>query len=193
MTSPQAEPSLQTLSETLAHLAVQVTALHGQISRITSRLDRAGLRDGLNLTGQAQHLAQLTQTVSDALATAAPRGPAAPSWTGLDQDTYTRQLAGLRQWIDTVLRPHYGGYQLRDCWASHPHAIWELSTLAAEWRRTYDGEHPSLDRALEFHDRWLPGTMRRVADITSACVAQCATRRQTWQPKPPPSPRPRIP
>ena len=28
---------------------------------------------------------------------------------------------------------HYSGYELRDCWPSHIHAIWELSTLTAAW------------------------------------------------------------
>jgi hypothetical protein len=36
---------------------------------------------------------------------------------------------------DTILRREYGGYPLPACWASHPHAIWELSTLAAEWHQ----------------------------------------------------------
>ena len=37
------------------------------------------------------------------------------------------------QWADTVPRQHYAGYELRDCWPSHIHAIWELSTLKAAW------------------------------------------------------------
>jgi hypothetical protein len=40
-------------------------------------------------------------------------------------------------WADTVLRQHYGGYEFRDRWPRHIHAIWEVSTLAAEWHRTY--------------------------------------------------------
>ena len=59
-------------------------------------------------------------------------GAAAPYWIGLDRDTYGTQLADLRRWADTVLRQHYGGYELPDCWPRHIHAIWELSTLAAE-------------------------------------------------------------
>ncbi len=62
-----------------------------------------------------------------------------------------------------MLRQHYGGYELRDCWPRHVHAIWELSTLAAEWHRTYSGSRPDLVRALEFYDRWLPGT--KAADL----------------------------
>jgi hypothetical protein len=34
---------------------------------------------------------------------------------------------------DTVLRRHYSGYELPDCWSSRIHAIWELSTLTAAW------------------------------------------------------------
>jgi hypothetical protein len=101
---------------------------------------------------------------------------AAPYWTGLSPQDHAAQLAELRQWTDTVLRREYGGYQLRGCWENHPHAIWELSTLAAEWHRTYSRKRPDLDRALEFHDRWLPGTMRRIADITRRCNPECAAR-----------------
>ena len=75
-----------------------------------------------------------------------------------------------------MLRQHYSGYELRDCWPSHIHAIWELSTLAAAWHHAYGGQRPDLARALEFYDRWLPGTMRRVDAITrGACRnALCA-------------------
>jgi hypothetical protein len=72
-----------------------------------------------------------------------------------------------------VLRQHYGGYELRDCWTHHLHAIWELSTLAAEWHHTYGGTRPDLARALDFYDRWLPGTMRRISGITRTRTPQC--------------------
>ncbi len=94
--------------------------------------------------------------MADALDAAAPRGPAAPYWIGLDRQAHGAQLAELRQWADTVLRRHYGGYELRDCWPSHIHAIWELSTLAAAWHHAYGGQRPDLARALDFYDRWLP-------------------------------------
>ena len=83
-------------------------------------------------------------------------------------------------WADTVLRRQYGGYELRDCWTGHIHAIWELSTLAAAWHHAYGGQRPDLARALEFYDRWLPGTMRRIAAITRTCVPECVTRRRPW-------------
>jgi hypothetical protein len=177
MTSPQPEPGAQALGESLAALAAQVAALRGQVALISERVDGAGLRGDLN---HAARFEELAQTVADALDAAAPRGPAAPYWLGLDHQAYTVQLAELRRWADTVLRQEYGGYELRDCWPRHIHAIWELSTLAAAWHHAYGGVHPDLARALEFYDRWLPGTMRRIAGITRTCVPECATRRRSW-------------
>jgi hypothetical protein len=172
MTSqPDSSPS----GEAIAHLAVRVAALRGQVRIISERLDRAGLTGDLNL---ADRFADLARTVTEALDTP-PHGPAAPYWIGLDAQDHAAQLTELRQWADTVLRPEYGGYPLRPCWANHPHAIWELSTLAAEWHRTYSRKRPDLDRALDFYDRWLPGTMRRVADITRRCNPQCAASART--------------
>jgi hypothetical protein len=169
-----AEPSPRALSESLAALAGQIADLRGQVRVINDRLDRAGLRAGLDLAARFEDLAQ---TVADALDAAGPRGPAAPYWIGLDRDTCHARLAELRQWADTVLRQHYGGYELRDCWPRHIHAVWELSTLAAEWHRTYSGSRSDLARALEFHDRWLPGTMRRITGITGKCMPHCVMLR----------------
>jgi hypothetical protein len=149
---------------------MQVADLRGQVRDINERLDQAGLRADLDLTARFEDLAQ---TVTDALEATAPYGPAAPLWIGLDRDTYHARLADLRHWAYTVLRQHYGGYELRDCWLRHIHAVWELSTLAAEWHRTYSGTRPDLARALEFYDRWLPNTMRRIADMTRGCMTQC--------------------
>ncbi|HEY3651037.1 MAG TPA: hypothetical protein VGL33_23935 [Streptosporangiaceae bacterium] len=177
MTRPQAEPSAQALGESLAALAVQVAALRGQVTLLNQRLDRAGLRGDLDLGARFEELAQ---TVAGALDAAAPRGPAAPCWIGLDRLAYAAQLDELRQWADTVLRRHYGGYELRDCWPSHIHVIWELSTLAAAWHYIYGGSRPDLGRALEFYDRWLPGTMRRIDGITRACIPQCIMLRRSW-------------
>jgi hypothetical protein len=165
---------MQALGESLAALAAQVADLRSQLALISQRLDRAGVRDDVDLTARFEELAGTVATALDAVA---PRGAAAPSWIGLDHDTYHTRLAELRRWADTVLRQHYGGYELRDCWTRHIHAIWELSTLAAEWHRTYAGTRPDLARALEFHDRWLPGTMRRITGITRTCTPQCVTLR----------------
>jgi hypothetical protein len=181
---PPVDPTPRALGESLAALAAQVADLRGQVQAINERLDPAGLHADLNL---AARFDQLAQTVADANDTASPRGPAAPYWIGLDRDTYTARLADLRRWADTVLRQHYGGYQLAECWPRHLHAVWELSTLATEWHRTYGGTRPDLARALEFYDRWLPCTIRRITDITRGCLPQCATLRRPgkWTARPP--------
>ena len=150
-------------------------ALRGQIAQTNERLDRAGLHGDLDLAARVEELAQI---VADALDAAAPRGPAAPVWLGLDRQAFEAQLAELRRWTDTVLRQHYAGHELRDCWPNHIHAVWELSTLAAEWHRTYSGSRPDLGRALEFYDRWLPNTVRRIAGMTRACMTQCIMLRR---------------
>jgi hypothetical protein len=173
-TDPPADLSPRALGESLAALAAQVADLRGQLRALNERLDQAGLHPDLNLAAQFD---QLAQTVTDALDTAALRGPAAPYWIGLDRDTYQAQLADLRQWADAVLRQQYGGYELAECWPRHVHAIWELSTLAAEWYRAYAQARPDLARALEFYDRWLPGTIRRITDMTRKCMPQCVMLR----------------
>jgi hypothetical protein len=172
--APPADPSPRALGESLAALAAQLADLRSQVRAINERLDQAGLRAGLDLAARFEELAR---TVTDALEAAAPGGPAAPYWIGLDHDTYHTRLAELRRWAGTVLRQHYGGYELRDCWPRHIHAIWELSTLAAEWHRIYGGTRSDLARALEFHDRWLPGTMRRIGSVTGQCMPHCVTLR----------------
>ena len=76
-----------------------------------------------------------------------------------------------------VLAQHYAGYEPSRCWPRHIHAIWELSTLAAEWHRIYGGKRADLARALEFYDRWLPNTMHRITGITRNCRPQCVLLR----------------
>jgi hypothetical protein len=120
MTGPPAEPRAQALGESLATLAAQVADLRGQVAQVNQRLDRAGLRGDLNLVARFEELAR---SVADTLDAAAPRGPAAPSWIGLDREGYLAELAKLRHWTDTVLRQHYSGYELRHCWPSHIHAV----------------------------------------------------------------------
>jgi hypothetical protein len=176
MTSPPEPYS----SPDTAALAAQVATLRGQVAAFKTQLDNDVVGKQLVTLAEIKRLraqvTELAQAVTETRGGDRQRGQAAPYWIGLSPQDHTAQLAELQQWADTILRREYGGYQLPACWPNHPHAIWELSTLAAEWHRTYTRDRPSLDRALEYHDRWLPGAMRRIADITRRCNPDCAAR-----------------
>jgi len=171
----------------LAALAEQVAELRGQVLMLSLRLKQAGITGDLDL---AQRFEQLAAAVAEGLNEASPKGPPAPRWTGLDDQALASQImAELERWVSQVLARHYGGYELRPCWRDHVHVVWELSTLAAEWHRIYisipappPGKNKripghDLSRALDFYDRYLPNTMRRVGDFTRRCELQCILRR----------------
>ena len=142
---------------------------------LNRRLDQAGLAGALDLAARFEELARTVRRPRRSITKRAGRAVLAGPGP---RAAYAAQLAELKQWVDTVLRPNYGGYELRDGWPSHNHVIRELSTLAAELHRTYSGKLPDLPRALEFYERWLPGTMRRVSEYTRACIGQCSASRR---------------
>ena len=96
------------------------------------------------------------------------------AWTATP---HAARLTDLRRWADAVVGQQYSGYELPGCWPHHIHAIWELSTLAAEWHHTYGRKHPDLARALEFHDRWLPTPCAASPTSPANCRPQCVTLR----------------
>ena len=57
MTSPRVGPPVQALGESLAALAAQVADLRSQIALISQRLDRAGIRDDVDLAARFEELA----------------------------------------------------------------------------------------------------------------------------------------
>ena len=56
-------------------------------------------------------------------------------------------LAELRHWVEDFARKQYPAYmaRLRPCWPNHPEAVWELSTLMAEWERGWSTLFATLD------------------------------------------------
>jgi hypothetical protein len=58
--------------------------------------------------------------------------------------------------------------------------VTELGLIWCEFTRIYTAERPSLDEALIFHDRWLPGVLKRVQNITAQCATGCPLTRPAW-------------
>jgi len=174
VTQPPEPPPERTAA--LAALASQIAGLRGQVEGIQLRMKRAGITGDVDL---AERFEELAATVARALEEVTPVRIPAPRWVGIDDETFRNQFAELQTWVTTVLVTHYGGYDLRPCWPSHIHVIWELSSLAAEWQRIYAPARPPLDRALDFYDRYLPNTMRRVQGFLFRCEIQCVLHRRT--------------
>jgi hypothetical protein len=172
--------------ETLAALAAQVADLRGTVVYLKARVERGGLGPGLagkvaRLTADLDALGSQVEAIAATLAEMMSGGPraAAPTWVGLDDDERGVQLAAVAQWVDSVLLPSYGPV-IKPCWRFHMAAVWELSTLAAEWRRVYQREAPDLQGALDFHDHWLPGVTRRLGEVMRSCTSdQCMAASRT--------------
>src|SRR5690348_17312187 len=104
--------------------------------------------------------------------------PPAPWWQ-VDEAEGRTMMAELADWVDTFLRRNYPGYLARipECWGFHGEAIWELSTLRAEWTRIYgDEDNRDLQGALAWHDRLLPGVLGRLAEVIRCTPGTCQAR-----------------
>jgi hypothetical protein len=185
---PQEEPVPP--HETLAALAAQIADIREKVTYLDAVIDRAGLlaagdirRRVSRLTADLGKLASQVEAQAATLANALAAGPRAqaPTWVGLSPEDHETQLAELTQWVDGMLRPSYPDSAPAACWPHHWQAIWELSTLAAEWRRIYQRPAPDLAGALDFHDRWLPGVARRLAAIQADCITGRCMAAETRQ------------
>jgi hypothetical protein len=165
---PQPDPEITVdgpVGETLAQFAILLTSHRGQLAA---------------LDGKVGELAAEVE----ALAAASPRGPAMIAWHELDADQAAAIRADLATWVGRMLFPLYPSAResVRDCWASHPDAVTELSACWLEFRRIFTPaappmpgkpappRRPSLADTLVYLDRWLPGTLRRVKAITEKCT-----------------------
>lgn len=86
-------------------------------------------------------------------------------WSSLDKATARQEWDRLYQWLDAWLVPTYRVTiaQLRPCWPAHPEVREELSWLHAAWMQTYRRPYASASAAGEWHLRWLPGALDRLA------------------------------
>jgi regulator of replication initiation timing len=158
----------------VAALAAQLEELRGQWAR--SQGEIGVLRERLEAeSGQTMMLLlevkHLREELAEAIEKRKLKPPPAPWWR-VDREQGEAMLAELREWVETFLRPNYPDYLTRIplCWPAHWAAIWELSTIRAEWIRVYgDEENRDLQGALAWHDRFLPGALGRL----TAALAKC--------------------
>ena len=170
----------------LADLAAQLEELRGQWAR--SQGEIGALREQLkSSTGQEMLLLvqvkRLAERLNDALAKRQLAPPPAPWWCVSEAEIQS-MLAELRHWVENFARKHYPAYiaRLPPCWPNHPEALWELSTLMAEWERVYgDADNRDLAGALWWHERWLPGVIARLEKAITCDEAGCRrlTRRSS--------------
>lgn len=164
-----------------------IAAATATVAQWNARLETEGIGATLMMRLDFKKLREkvdnLAATLADALDHGKLKDPPAPRWHDLDQAGEAAQLATLRGWVDEVLRVQYPDYKLPDCWPAHRTALWELGNLRAEWQAIYeDLRGANLERALWFHERWLPGAIARLTRSIPCDEAGCQARaRLTWQ------------
>jgi hypothetical protein len=167
----------------VAALAAQVDDLRGQLARTQGDIGtlRAKLEEGSGLEAVLRlEIKKLRRRLTD-LEKRPPATVPAPWWDVGEAEGHAL-LAELGEWLAVFLRRHYPGYaaRLTPCVLNHFEAVWELSTLRAEWERiNADSENRDLQGLLAWHDRWLPGVLARVKATTGECdKTGCALARE---------------
>jgi hypothetical protein len=146
----------------LAALAIQVTALKGNLSKVRGDLDAA----------RQEFVAQLAEVAAqlEGMAASDGKGPTAVYWPGLDAAARSAGLEVLSAWVIQMRRWHPGYFAVvAECWPGHPEAVVELSNVMGEYTRIYRRDKPPLADALVFYDRWLPGMLRRLNEVMRSC------------------------
>jgi hypothetical protein len=161
--------------EQVAALSAQVADLRADLRTVKARVETGAIPvHGLtSLRERVDGLEALAGILQEEKAARTP----APCWIGLDEAERAARMADLARWVREVLTANYPHAAPRPCWASHPAAVWELSTLHADWCRIYTRKHPPLADALTWHDRWLPGVTGRVETILNDCKGGCCLAR----------------
>jgi hypothetical protein len=167
----------------VAVLAAQLEQLRGQIARTQGEVGYLKARleqDSGQVVMYRLEIKQLREELAEAVARNRLKPPPAPWWC-VGEAEGRPMLAELRAWVDEFLRPHYPDYlaRLRPCVLSHGEAVWELSTLRAEWIRVYgDEDNRDLPGALDWHDRYLPGVINRLAAAIKCDETGCRSARR---------------
>lgn len=115
------------------------------------------------LDGIADALASLGAAPADG--DAGDDAGAVVDWSRLDRSSAETEWQRLYEWLGTWLVPTYRITlaQLRPCWPHHPEVREDLSWLRACWMYAYRSGTASPAQAAEWHTRWLPAALDRIA------------------------------
>lgn len=138
----------------------RIAALVDEVARLGRRVGELASQVGSvdELRGQVATLAEIVGALADQ-----PDVGGHVWLTDLDGEERYNALRGLGAWVDDVLRTHHPeSYKsLASCWYRHVDVLDELAALRDAWYGAYRDPTASVTAAIEWHDRWLPGTVER--------------------------------
>jgi hypothetical protein len=172
-------------------LAVQILALGAQQQQLRDQLDDlSGIGD--RVTGFADDLAKLGAKVDKLEARDQDKENPVRLWDWSKMNRAEANVAWktLIEWVNEVLAGVFGAvgeiggrkHKLAPCWYQHPDAVAELSWLCQEWLRLYRSTKGTPAGAGEWHDRWLPGVIKRLE--FDSPMADCLTEGRHVEPRP---------
>lgn len=156
-------------AEAVSGVALEVDGLRRRFDQVESRLGPVE-GWGARLDALELQVAQVAEQLRQIVAT--PGHPAVVSWLALPEDDEQAQhvMAELVAWLQTVfLRYPDAAEALPDCWAWHPEVVEELVWLMHAWSSAYFDEAGGVLRVADWHDRYRPGVVRRLAARAGKC------------------------
>jgi hypothetical protein len=108
--------------------------------------------------------------------------PSPPWWMVDDAEQARALLVDLVEWVTDVYVRYLRGTELPGCWPFHGDAVAELVALRDGWQAAYHGKHASPAAVLDWHDRWRPGTAKRVDAIMRGCSLTQHQAGKAWEP-----------
>lgn len=154
--------------EALAGLARQVDQLRQELATVAG----SGARVREDVESHNRTLSDLSDLLRRVTSTGRPAEPddeaepGVPEWmTVTDAGLAVAWLTGLTAWVRDV----YARYSpLPACWPWHPHAVAELLACHGVWTSAVLPD-AAPEAIAGWHDRWRPGTERRLDDVLAGC------------------------
>ncbi|MGH9115636.1 MAG: DUF4913 domain-containing protein [Acidimicrobiales bacterium] len=83
-------------------------------------------------------------------------------WRNLGPTAQAELRQQLGDWISWLRSRYPLARRIPNCWDQHPEIIEELTALWLAWQAAYTEPDPPLTAPADWHDRWLPGLLRRL-------------------------------